>query len=94
MTGGTASGYAGQPSRHVSGSDLTKENTRDAMDTRDKDRGYGSFASGDATNLEGSKTLAGQSAILAKGWGRMGCGRQDARRGVTSKMPLKALVKK
>jgi len=59
MTGGTASGYAGQPSRHVSGSDLTKENTRDTMDTRDKDRGYGSFASGDATNLGGIEDTRG-----------------------------------
>jgi uncharacterized membrane protein len=39
--GGTSSGYGGQPSGHVSGRDLSK----------DQDTGYGSFASGDATNL-------------------------------------------
>jgi hypothetical protein len=52
MTGGTASGYAGQPSRHISGSDLT-------TDTRDTDRGYGSFASGNATNLGGIEDTHG-----------------------------------
>jgi hypothetical protein len=39
-TGGTSSGYAGQPSGHVSGQDLSG------------DSGYGHFASGDATNLD------------------------------------------
>jgi len=39
-TGGTSSGYAGQPSGHVSGQDLSA------------DSGYGHFASGDATNLD------------------------------------------
>jgi len=52
ITGGTASGYAGQPSRHVSGSDLT-------TDTRDTDRGYGSFASGNATNIGGIEDTHG-----------------------------------
>ena len=79
-TGGTSSGYAGQPSAHVSGSDLStdprdrdkdgwvvddkardmgrkvsntahelKEDVKDLGRDREHDRGYGSFASGDAT---------------------------------------------
>jgi Sec-independent protein translocase protein TatA len=43
-TGGTSSGYAGQPSGHVSGQDLSGD--------KHQDTGYGHFASGDATNLD------------------------------------------
>jgi uncharacterized membrane protein len=79
--GGTASGYGGQPSGHVSGRDLTKdprdkdrdgfvvddkvrsasrelkEDVKDLGRSREHDEpGYGSFASGDATNLSGMPT--------------------------------------
>jgi len=43
-TGGTSSGYAGQPSGHVSGQDLSADKQHDS--------GYGHFASGDASNLD------------------------------------------
>jgi uncharacterized membrane protein len=52
-TGGTASGYGGQPSGHVTGRQLTND---------EQAEGYGSFASGDATNLgdyEQDRTYAG-----------------------------------
>jgi hypothetical protein len=77
--GGTASGYGGQPSGHVSGRDLSKdsrdkdrdgfvvddkvrnasrelkEDVKDLGRSREHDEpGYGSFASGDATNLSGT----------------------------------------
>jgi hypothetical protein len=68
--GGTASGYGGQPSGHVSGHDLSKdtgdrirdtahefkEDVKDLGRSREHDEpGYGSFASGDATNVTGTR---------------------------------------
>jgi len=114
LTGGTASGYAGQPSGRVSGSDLSsdprdrdkdgfvaddkirdathsasrgarelgrdikegaeragrkisgaahemKEDVKDVGRDREHDRGYGSFASGDATNIESTRTTSDPS---------------------------------
>lgn len=97
LTGGTSSGYAGQPSGHVSGSDLSndprdrdkdgwvvddkaremgrktsnaaremKEDVKDMGRDREHDRGYGSFASGDATHT--GSTVRDPRDKDADGW--------------------------
>jgi len=59
LSGGTSSGYAGQPSGHVSGSDLSTEHKEDnTADTGSSDRGYGEFASVDATKVEQTRSGA------------------------------------
>ena len=92
MTGGTASGYAGQPSRHVSGSDLTEE-TRETRAI--KTAGMAPSHRATPRTSKVSKTLAGQSAILGIRMGMDGLRTtRCANGGGTSKMPSRALVKK